>query len=214
MLYFLHNTYNRPNTVIKHSLLEKAIFTESKHIIVYNNKDIDFENNDFNCYYFGENMGHKAGSLNAVLSGIKIIIDNFNILDDDIIIFSHDDIYLSNENKFKSFLNKINEHDFIARRCISEKFTPDNCNHYIMMETFLINGVLSKKITQNYIINSITENDLLLDKRESHCPEMSFGKIILNNSTNPFLIDIKNNSYGENDLGYFHIENERGIGEF
>lgn len=213
MIYFIHNTYNRPKQVIETCKLEKNHFPNSKHLIVYNN-NLTFEPlNNTDYFYFGENKGHKVGSINSVFSGLKWLLNNKNIQDEDLIIYSHDDTYLSNINKFNYYLNLTQSHDFISRRYINNKHNPDDCNHYIMMESFLIKPNLAKSLIENYEYNSINEKDLLLDSRNSYSPEMSFGKNILKYSTNSLLIDININNYGENDLGYFHIENERGKGE-
>ena len=213
MIYFIHNTFNRPKLVIKHSLIEKEFYPESKHLIVYNN-DLKFELlNETHFFRFGENKGHKSGCLNAVYSGFKYLSGIKDISDDDIIIFSHDDCFLSNNEKFSYYLNQMNIYDFFGRRIINNKHVPDNCENYIMLESFIIKGSLIKNILPTYSFNMINDSDLMLDKLNSTSPEMNFGKLILDNTTKYLLIDITQNNYGENDMGYFHIENERGKGE-
>ena len=215
MIYFIHNTFNRPKLVIKHSLIEKELYPDSKHLIVYNNTIIKFEESDtFQYFYFGENKNHKAGSINSVYSGLKFILENNDITDDDIIVYSHDDIYLNNNSKFSYYINHIKQYDFISRRVIDNKHVPDNCIFYIMMESFLIKPNLAKILVENYNYNEINEEDLLKDKLNSSSPEMNFGRDILSNTDKYFLIDINENVYGENDMGYYHIQNERGKGEF
>jgi hypothetical protein len=215
MIYFIHNTFNRPKQVIRHSLIEKELYPDCKHLIVYNNPKIIFEEiNDITYFYFGDNKKHKAGSINSVYSGLKYLLENNNITDNDIIVFSHDDIYLCNNDKFSYYINMMKQYDFISRRVIDNKHVPDNCIFYIMMESFLIKPNLARVLTENYIYNEINEEDLLKDKLNSYSPEMNFGKDILSNTDKYFLIDINENVYGENDLGYFHIKNERGSGEF
>ncbi len=178
MIYFLHNTFNRPNQVIKHSTIEKTYYPDSKHIIVYNNS-LNFENNStIDFFYFGENRGHKAGCLNAVYSALKYLIEKYNPEDTDIIFFSHDDIYLSNNEKVSKYVNMMNEYDFIGRRCIKNKHVPDNCNHYVMMESFFIKPVIAKLLIENYMYNEITDNYLMRDKLNSISPEMNFGRDI------------------------------------
>lgn len=212
MIYFIHNTYNRPKQVIEISQKEKEFYPDSKHIIVYNN-DLKFKQiNDFEYFYFGENKGHKAGSLNSVYSGLKYIYTFLK--NDDIVFFSHDDIYLSNNIIFGNFINKmkIEKLDFIGRRYIGNKHS-GNCNHYIMMESFLISPILIQKLINDYNYNQIEESVLMKDFRGSYSPEMNFGKKILNHTSNYYLIDLEENHYGENEMGYFHIKNERGKGE-
>lgn len=213
MIYFLHNTYNRPKQVVQHSKTEKFYFENSKHIIVYNNK-LNFEPiSNIEYFYFGENKGHKAGCLNAVYSALKRVIDNYELSDKDIIFFSHDDIYLSNKTKFDNCLELINIYDFVSRRCIKNKHVPDNCDFYVMMESFLISPKAAKELIKDYTYNQFNDSDLLFDKLGSTSPEMNFGRDVFNKISNRYLIDINENRFGENDMGYFHIENIRGKGE-
>jgi hypothetical protein len=213
MIYFLHNTFNRPKQVVQHSKIEKFYFNDSKHIIVYNNK-LQFEpidNTEF--YYFGENKGHKAGCLNAVYSALKKVVFFNDLKDDDVIFFSHDDIYMSNKMRFTNHLEMMKQYDFISRRCIKNKHVPDNCQYYVMMESFFIKPKGAWDLVRNYTYNEFSDSDLLLDKLNSTSPEMNFGRDVLNKIPNHYLIDINNNHFGENEMGYFHIENVRGKGE-
>ncbi len=213
MIYFLHNTYNRPKQVVKHSKIEKNFYPNSKHLVVYNNK-LEFSTEDnIEYFYIGENKGHKAGCLNTVYSALKYILDNNDLCDDDIIFFSHDDIYLNNNDKFSQYLNMMNQYDFISRRCVRNKHVPDDCNHYIMMESFLIKPQVARLLVDTYTYNQFNDSDLLLDKLKSTCPEMNFGRDVINKINKHYLIDITENSFGENDMGYFHIQNIRGQGE-
>lgn len=213
MIYFLHNTYNRPKQVVEHSKIEKFYFENSKHIIVYNNK-LNFEHvSNIEYFHFGENKGHKAGCLNAVYSALKRVIDNYELSDKDIIFFSHDDIYLSNKPKFDKCLELMDSYDFVSRRCIKNKHVPDSCNYYIMMESFLIKPIAAKELIEDYTYNKLNDSDLLIDKLNSTSPEMNFGRDVLNKISNHYLIDINENRFGENDMGYSHIENVRGKGE-
>ncbi len=215
MIYFLHNTYNRPKQVVQHSKIEREYFDDSYHLIVYNNEELNIEKSLINMqlFYFGENKGHKSGSLNSVYSALKNIIHHNNINDDDIIFFSHDDIYLSNIDKFSHYMSLMNQYDFISRRCVRNKHVPDDCNHYIMMESFLIKASSAKLLVENYSYNQFNDSDLLLDKLNSTCPEMNFGRDVMNKINKHYLIDITENHFGENEMGYYHIQNIRGQGE-
>jgi hypothetical protein len=214
MIFFLHNTYNRPKQVVEHSVKERLLYPDSYHLIVYNNEDIYIKKElvDMEVFYFGENKGHKTGSLNSVYSALKKITNNFKMTNDDIIFFSHDDIFLSNNNKFFKYVSMMNEYDFIGRRCIQNKHI-QNCNHYVMMESFLIKPNVAKLLVENYTYNQFNDNDLLLDTRGSASPEMNFGRDVINKINKQYFIDINENSFGENELGYYHIQNIRGKGE-
>jgi hypothetical protein len=196
-------------------MIENFYYPESYHLIVYNNEEINIVKALLNMdvFFFGKNKGHKAGSLNSVYSALKNIVHHYKMTDNDIIFFSHDDIYLNNFEKFSKYVNMMNEYDFIGRRCVRNKHVPDNCNHYIMMESFLIKPKVAKLLVENYSYNQFNDNDLLLDRFNSTSPEMNFGRDILSKTNKHYLIDINENRFGENEMGYFHIENIRGQGE-
>lgn len=213
MIYFLHNTYNRPKQVVEHSKIEKSYYIDSNHLIVYN-YNLNFEEIDkTNYFYFGENKGHKSGSLNSVYSSLKYLLTNYNVSDEDVILFSHDDIYLSNNERFSQCLKLMETHNFLSRRCVKNKHVPDNCDYYLMMESFLIKPHSARILVENYQYNQFNDSDLLLDKLKSTCPEMNFGRDVMSKIDNICLIDINENTFGENEMGYFHIKNERGRGE-
>ncbi len=213
MIYFLHNTYNRPNQVVRHSMIEKNYYDGCKHLIVYNN-DLNFDDiSDVEFFHFGENKGHKSGSLNSVYSALKRVLEFYKVDDNDKIVFSHDDIYLSNNNTFEKYINMLGDYDFISRRCIKNKHVPENCNYYIMMESFLMTPLCARELVKNYKYNQFDDSELLLDRMNSTSPEMNFGRDLLNMNIKKYLIDINENRFGENEMGYFHIENIRGKGE-
>jgi len=212
MLHFIHNTYNRPNQVILTSSIEKGIFPECNHLIVYNNNDLKFsEITNTNYFYMGENKGHKAGCINSIYSGLKWLIENKSMSDNDIVVFSHDDVYLSNPDKFKIYLQMMECFNLISRIYTGERSI--SSSPYIMIESLIIDINLAKKMITNYEYNGIDEKSLPLDRRESPSPEMYFGEKVFNNTNKCHFIEIKENNYGENALGYFHIKNKRGNGE-
>lgn len=205
-MLFTHNTFNRNKTVLNTFNKEKFYFSNGKYILVYNSniETSDIKKENINCYYIGENKGHKLGSINCVYSALKIAYDKAD--DNELIIFSHDDIFLYDINLFNKAISLAEKHGFVGRRYIGTKHT--NVDYYLMMESFIITKENIPKVIKGYSDNII--NDIPLDKNGSPCPEMYFGKDILDNIKNPYLFDIKNNEYSLNKMGYFHINNIRG----
>lgn len=207
-MIFCHNTYNRPKVALETIRKEKKYFPDAKFVLVYNNDKIDIsqlEKEGVDCFYFGENKGHKLGCTNALYSALlysQKYIEN----DDDLIVFSHDDIYLSNIDKFKSHIEKMAEYDFVSRKYNGSKHN-DNKN-YIMLESIIIKNKIVKHFIKDYKHNSI--NKIKLDVRRSESPEIEFGEKLKTIESNNYLININENQFGENDMGYFHIKNPRG----
>lgn len=215
-MIFAHNTFNRPFTLKKTINIEKRNFPNARFIITYNSLKIKSEieelcgNNEDNTfiYYIGENKGHKLGSINCVMSALSYAYDIAN--DNEYIVFSHDDVYLSNINIFNEKLKILNMYDFVGRKYIGNKHNINNEN-YVMLESFIINENVVSKIIRNYNHNCIDK--LPTDNRGSLCPEIYFGDLLHVNSINSFFIEILENMFGDNDMGYFHIENIRGKGD-
>ena len=210
-MIFIHNTYNRPSQVVQTSLIEKRAFPECRHLIVHN-RNLSFQGIEADFFNFGDNKGHKAGCLNAVLSGLKWVIDNRNPLENEVLVFSHDDVYLNNIEKFHWCLRHAEKTGAIVRRHTNRNRVPSGCDFYVMLESIVIQAKIAKCLINGYQYNEINENDLLIDGMSSPSPEMTFGKRLLSIGT-PYFIDMEENRYGENEMGYFHIENERGKGE-
>ncbi len=71
---------------------------------------------------------------------------------------------------------------------------------------------LATQIVKDYTHNSI--DTLPLDDVNSECPELLFGEYIKNFTSNIFTFDFTSNYYGENEMGYYHIESKRGSYEW
>ena len=87
------------------------------------------------------------------------------------------------------------------------------CCFNLKSQDFDRNQFVSSSLGINYQYNQFNDSDLLLDKLKSTCPEMYFGRDVMSKIDNICLIDINENTFGENEMGYFHIKNERGRGE-
>lgn len=202
---FIHNVYDRYNTLLNTIEIEKKYFPNSDIYILHNRSDIDknkFKNvSNVNIIKF-EGMTHKIGCVNGCITGFKEAIKT----EYDIIIFSHDDVFIDDEyiSVFNDNIDKIkNGVDFICRK---PKFNwGDN---YYMMEVFFISGQHASKVFNN-ITPLVNEMDIPKDIRGSISPEVYFHKIINNVSGNNLVYEYDHSRDGYNKtlgmlMGYHH----------
>ncbi len=197
-MFFVHNTWKKPKLVVETCKKEMEYYPDSSFCVVYNS-DVKIEEDNIQTFYFGENKGHKLGCMNAVMGALVLGSESNH----DLIVFSHDDIYLQNNEKFKRSLDLMRDYDFVGRRYNIPPYTS-----YIMMESFIMKRSLATQIVKDYTHNSI--DTLPLDDVNSECPELLFGEYIKNFTSNIFTFDFTSNYYGENEMGYYHIESKRG----
>ena len=85
---------------------------------------------------FSENEGHQTSCFNAIISGMKMIIDYEDDNEDDIVIFSHEDCYINDIELLNHSINKIkNGYDIVCRLFTGSK---NNDTDYYINDVFLI----------------------------------------------------------------------------
>jgi hypothetical protein len=198
-LLFVHNTYNRTKALYKNIATERSYFPDAHFLVLYNNKDLAVNHDMCRHIYIGPNQGHKLACLNSAIEAIQRLVDDYPSID--ALIFSHDDVVLYDFPKFQKALSKLEEgHDFIGRKFARE-------SNYIMMEIFIMHRSIPEKFHFKQV------EYLLKDSRGSLSPERSFGELVTASSKNPFFYYFNKNSYGLNEMGYFHHDYKRGCGD-
>jgi len=152
------------------------------------------------CKKFADNQGHQTSCFNAIISGMKMLIENDDDKgnDDDIVIFSHEDVYVNNIDLFNNSINKFKKGvDIVCRKYEGTK--KGEALDYYMNDGFLIKRNKVKEIFEN--TNMMTTDDI----NKSFC-ENEFTKII--SKYNVFSIPYHSHStHRDSELGFYHILN-------
>jgi hypothetical protein len=187
---------------INHSFLENIKINIKKIYITTNDKNVnDYFSNLNNeiiiSQQFSENEGHQTSCFNAIISGMKMIIDYEDDNEDDIVIFSHEDCHINDIELFNHSINKIkNGYDIVCRLYNGSK-NGNNDRDYYMNDVFLIKKNKIKEIFQNTSMKKIEIGNWC---------ENEFTNIIKN--YNIFHIPYyKHSSHKDSELGFYHILN-------
>lgn len=173
---FLHNVFDRHETLLETINKERELYPKSKVHIAYNYKELDMSKlstfDEIKFYYFSQST-HKIGCTNGFLLSIKeSLIDNSKVY-----FFSHDDVSISNPNIFKDNIDLISsgKYDIICRKPINIYG-----DKYFMME-----GVfMSRKVVEKFSKINLLENETKIPKdiKGSHSPEVYLAELILNSN--------------------------------
>lgn len=202
---FIHNVYDRYETLLNTISIEKEHYPNSDVYILYNRTDFDVNIfKDITNVYFKQFKGqsHKIGCTNGCIVGFKEAIKK----DYNVIVFSHDDVFINNSyiDKFNDNLNEIIKGvDFICR-------SPKNYgSNYYMMECFFVSGEYAKKTFKDlHELNS--EKEIPKDYRNSHSPEVFLYNILnKHNSNNNLVYTYESNDNNYNNylgllMGFYH----------
>lgn len=193
------NNLNVLNNTIKNNL---DLFPNTKAIYISTNDTnvLNYFNalNDpiIRCQKFADNQGHQTSCFNAIISGMKMVIDYDNDDDDDIVVFSHEDVFINDINLFNNSISKFNKGvDIVCRKYEGTK--KGESLDYYMNDAFLIK--------KNKIKDIFGNTDMMTIHIGMFC-ENEFTKIIKN--YNVFSFPYHNHStHKDSELGFHHILN-------
>jgi hypothetical protein len=196
---FAHNVFKRHKQLIKTISNNRKLIDDIKTIIVSNGNFLSYfkynKVKKIKFYQFVKNGGHKLGALKTMLKAVSLAKE-FN---SDLIIFSHDDVYINDIELLNKNIEFLNEYDVVIRR---PKQMDEN---YFMFDAFMIKTKVAKLIFNKKF--KLTKKSIPLDFRGSPCPEKYFGNLILRFI--PIhkikIVDYKDETWGNTDLGFFHI---------
>ena len=212
---FIHNVFNRNNTLLKTIKYEKKELLNSIFIIIMhkdhdkNSLDLLLKKHDINSIIISADLlGHKKGCLNSFIIGLKYVLENQL---NGTIIFSHDDVYLKNPKIFHSNLRILNESKNISF-ILKNTFWKEQIDLFSFECIYLKNSLL--KIIYDDLVEINEENDIPKDPiTKSPSPELWLTNLfkskeisgIIHNVYEQDLIPIyKYNIFLTNALGYHH----------
>ena len=198
-IVFIHNVYKRHKQVIKTIEMNRRFIDDIRTFVVSNGNYFSFINYrgipNLTFRQLLRNRGHKVGTLDTMLYGMKIA----SKVESDLIIFSHDDVYINNFQLLKNNISYLDSHSIIVRK----PNVPDQ--NYFMYDAFIIKTSVAKTIFSKKIrVNKYTlPNDFL----NRPCPEIFFGNLIRKTLSNNDIkiISYDDETWGDSELGFYHI---------
>lgn len=210
-IIFAHNSHNRPNTLRKNVIIEKAYFPDSEcYLSITDNGGIEEDFfKDLEKTKIIKTFGNtwQLGCVNCFYSVISKISEEH---DDAIVIFSHDDIYLKNYDRVEKVIDRMlnEEIPFIVRR--PKRHWGER---YFMMETVYLRLSKIKHIftpfslslfpNQNYIVKDNQGNISAEAWLHSKLCDLKDGVVIEYEHINSSLDEI--NAQQVDSLGYEHL---------
>jgi hypothetical protein len=178
----------------------KSIYVATNDSNVYNYFD-ELKDSKIKCIKFAENEGHQTACFNAIISGMKMVIDYDNDDDDDIVIFSHEDVYVKDLSLFNNSVSKFNKGVDIVCRIYEGTKKGEPLNYY-MNDAFFIK--------KNKVKEIFNDSKMMTIHPGMFC-EGEFTKIIKQHKV--FAIPYYSHStHKDSELGFYHILNY-GIGD-
>jgi hypothetical protein len=188
----LKNTIENNKRMI--SNIKKIYITTNDNNVLNYYKNLNDEN--ILCQKFADNQGHQTSCFNAIISGMKMVIDNEKDNDDDIVIFAHEDVYINDIRLFNNSLSKFNKGVDIVCRKYAGTQKGESLDYY-MNDAFFIKKNKIKEIFGNA--------NMMIIHIGMFC-ENEFTKII--NKYNIFSIPYHSHStHKDSELGFHHILN-------
>ena len=139
-IVFIHNVYKRHKQVIKTIEMNRRFIDDIRTFVVSNGNYFSFINYrgipNLTFRQLLRNRGHKVGTLDTMLYGMKIA----SKVESDLIIFSHDDVYINNFQLLKNNISYLDSHSIIVRK----PNVPDQ--NYFMYDAFIIKTSVAKTI--------------------------------------------------------------------
>ena len=213
-LIFIHNVFNRFDTLIK-TINSEIIFFPSSIFIIVMHQDHDekpllnlLKKNGLKAKILkSELSGHKKGCLNAFIKGLKYVHEN-QINGN--IIFSHDDVYLKSIKSVNTNLQTLNsskECFYILKNTIIKEF------EYFSIECIYLKTEIINKIINDLILFK-TENDIPIDPiYNSPSPELWVKNLIYKYGITGKIFNLHHediiplyryNKHLVSTLGYYH----------
>jgi FkbM family methyltransferase len=191
-LQTLLNTINNNKSLIPNI---KQFYIPTNDINVHN-YFCDLNDSTIVSHYFGENEGHQTSCFNAIISGMKMVIEHQDENEDDIVIFSHEDVYINDINLFNNAINKFQKgYDIVCRIYTGTK--KGETLDYYMNDGFYIRKKIIKKIFEQESMKSILPGNFC---------EKEFTRIIT--GSNIFSIPYYlHSTHKDSELGFYHILN-------
>lgn len=148
-------------------------------------------------YHFAENEGHQTSCYNAIISGMKMIIDLENDNEDDIVVFSHEDVYVNDLRLFEHAKNKIisGGYDIVCRIYTGTK-KGESLDYYMNDAFFIkknkVKEIFEKEQMKTIFVGMFCENE--------------FTRIIkkYNIFSIPYYL---HSTHKDSELGFHHILN-------
>jgi hypothetical protein len=191
-LNVLKNTIENNRKMVK-DIKHFYITTNDNTVLEYFEK---LNDENIKCQKFADNQGHQTSCFNAVISGMKMIIENDKDNDDDIVIFSHEDVYVKDINLFNNSLSKFNKGvDIVCRKYEGTK-KGESLDYYMNDAFFIkknkIKEIFGKKNMMTIHVGMFCENE--------------FTKIISNYNICSFPYH-DHSIHKDSELGFYHILN-------
>ena len=180
----LKNTIENNRNLVE-NIKSVYITTNDNTVLEYYN---DLNDNNIICKKFADNQGHQTSCFNAIITGMKMIIE----YDED------EDVYVNDINLFNNSVSKFNKGvDIVCRKYEGTK--NGQLLDYYMNDVFFIKKNKIKPIFGD-------KNMMILNDIEITFCENEFTKIISN--SNIFSIPYHNHStHKDSELGFHHIIN-------
>jgi len=192
--------WNNLHTLLKTIEININMVPNYKFIYIVTN-DINvlkhFEENKsekIKCHKFSDNEGHQTSCFNAIISGMKMVIENDKDNDDDIVIFSHEDVFINDLSLFNNSLSKFKKGIDIVCRIYKGTEIGEKLDYY-MNDAFFI---------RKQKINEIFGNTNTMTIHIGMFCEEEFTKIIekFKILSIPYS---KHTSHKDSELGFYHI---------
>ena len=150
------------------------------------------------CTKFADNEGHQTACFNAIIFGMKMIIEHEDDNEDDIVIFSHEDVFILDLSLFYNAVQKFQRgYDMVCRMYLGSKNTIKGP----IYDTYCTDAFLIKKNKVKDIFQDVTMKQIIYP--ETYC-EREFTSIIQNH--NVFSFPYYNHcNYRDSELGFHHI---------
>jgi hypothetical protein len=161
----------------------------------------NLKNPDILSCHFEENKGHQTSCFNAIVSGMKMIIEHYSCDDscddsDDIVIFSHEDVYINDINLFNNAVSKFKQgYDIVCRLYTGTK--KGEPLDYYMNDAFYIRKSIVKELFANETMKPILPGNFC---------EKEFTRIIKDSKifSIPYYL---HSTHKDSELGFYHILN-------
>lgn len=194
--------WNNLQTLINTIEINCRMVPDFKSVYIVTNDSTVFsyfnllKNEKIKCNQFcDKNELHQTSCFNAIISGMKMVLQHDTDTNDDIVIFSHEDVYVKDMLLFNNSVKKIrNGYDIVCRKYCGSKIGDRD---YYMNDAFLI---------KKHKIQEIFGNSHMMTIYPGMWCEAEFTKII--KDFDIFSIPYWDHStHKDSELGFYHILN-------
>ena len=192
-----HNVY-KPFDLINQTVFYDNKCNLIKEIIISYNVDKPSLQSTKNITYayHGPNKGWQSGAFNGFLSCCK----QAKILGIKKLIFSHDDVFIDRPKLLEWYYNQLNNYNFITRKPL--RVTIEKSSEYLMIDCCMLD---EKAIDMFSSIDFKEEKDFF--PLNSFSVEFTIGSLV--KELKVLKVPYDSETYGQNELGFFHHHTER-----